>query len=95
MTSLQNASIDASGAFIARSTAAGKDGIQPVGLAAGSLGPIRTAGLWLRTAKLEQNREQVGRMVSALLETMDHIGKNRPKVVEYLNTKWKMNRDLC
>ena len=49
----------------------------------------------VRTARLEQNREQVARMVAALLDTMDHIGKNRTKVLDYLNTKWNMNRELA
>src|SRR5262249_56143101 len=61
----------------------------------GEMGVGADGGVVGRTGRLEQNREQVARMVAALLDTMDHIGKNRTKVLDYLNTKWNMNRELA
>jgi ABC-type nitrate/sulfonate/bicarbonate transport system substrate-binding protein len=94
VTALQNANIDASVLSLPVAPQLAKTGFNQLA-SPRDIGLRPHGGLMVRTAKLEQNREQVGRMISALLETMDHIGKNRAKVVEYLNTKWNMNRELA
>ena len=94
ITALQNANIDASVLSLPAAPQLAKTGFNQLA-SPHDIGLRPHGGLMVRTAKLEQNREQVGKMVGALLETMDYIGKNRTKVVEYLNTKWNMNRELA
>jgi NitT/TauT family transport system substrate-binding protein len=94
VTALQNGNIDASVLSLPAAPQLAKTGFNQLA-SPRDIGLRPHGGLMVRTAKLEQNREQVRKMISALLETMDLIGKNRTKVVEYLNVKWNMNRDLA
>lgn len=94
VTALQNGNIDASVLSLPVAPQLAKAGFNQLA-SPRDIGLRPHGGLMVRNAKLEQNREQVRKMVSALLETMDLIGKNRAKVVEYLNSKWNMNRDLA
>jgi NitT/TauT family transport system substrate-binding protein len=94
VTALQNANIDASVLSLPAAPQLAKTGFNQLA-SPRDIGLRPHGGLMVRTAKLEQNRDQVGKMVGALLETMDYIGKSRTKVLEYLNTKWNMNRELA
>ena len=94
VTALQNANIDASVLSLPIAPQLAQQGFNQLA-SPRDIGLRPHGGLMVRTAKLEQNREQVGRMIGALMDTMDHIAKNRTKVVEYLNTKWNMSRDLA
>ena len=94
VTALQNGNIDASVLSLPIAPQMAQKGFSQLA-SPRDIGLRPHGGLMVRTAKLEQNREQVRRMVIALVDTMDYIAKNRPKVVDYLNTKWSMNRDLA
>jgi ABC-type nitrate/sulfonate/bicarbonate transport system substrate-binding protein len=52
-------------------------------------------GLMVRSAKLEQDREQVRKMITALVDAMEYIAKDKTKVVEYVNAKWNLSRDFA
>jgi NitT/TauT family transport system substrate-binding protein len=94
VTALQNGNIDASMLSLPVAPQLAKTGFNQLA-SPQDIGLRPHGGLMVRTVTLEHNREQVGKMVSALLETMDYIGRNRTKVVEYRNAKWNMNRELA
>ena len=94
ITALQNASLDASVLSLPAGPQLAKAGFNQLA-SPKDIGFRPHGGLMVRTAKLEQNRDQVRRMIAALMETMDQIASQRTKVVEYLNAKWNMNRDLA
>jgi NitT/TauT family transport system substrate-binding protein len=94
VTALQNASLDASMLSLPLAPQLAKTGFNQLA-SPRDIGQRPHGGLMVRTAKLEQNRDQVRRMTLALIETMEYIVKNRPKVVDYLNTKWNMDRDVA
>ena len=94
VTALQNGNIDASMLSLPVAPQLTKTGFNQLA-SPQDIGLRPHGGLMVRTVTLEHNREQVGKMVSALIETMDYIGRNRTKVVEYLNAKWNLNRELA
>ena len=58
------------------------------------IGLVPHAGLIARSALIEKNREQVKKMIASLVEAMEYMANNKPKVTDYIAAKWKLNREL-
>ena len=58
------------------------------------IGFVPHAGLIARTALIEKNREQVKKMIASLVDAMEYMANNKPKAIDYIADKWKLNREL-
>lgn len=54
-----------------------------------------TGGLAVHLNKLQQNRSQVKRMITALLESLRYIDNEKPWVISYIERRWKLTPKLA
>jgi ABC-type nitrate/sulfonate/bicarbonate transport system substrate-binding protein len=58
------------------------------------IGLVPHAGLMVRTAIIEKNREQVKKMIASLIEAMEYLANNKDRAIDYISKKWKLSREL-
>jgi len=58
------------------------------------IGFVPHAGIIVRSAIIEKNREQVKKMIASLVDAMEYMTNNRAKTIDYIASKWKLNREL-
>ncbi len=58
------------------------------------IGLVPHAGLIVRTAIIEKNREQVKKMIASLVDAMEYMANNKAKTIDYITAKWKLSREL-
>jgi ABC-type nitrate/sulfonate/bicarbonate transport system substrate-binding protein len=58
------------------------------------IGSVPHAGLIARNAIIEKHRDQVKKMIASLIDAMAYLANDKAGAIDYIASKWKLNRDL-